>query len=796
MEADDTYQKELDDASKTCVYIPPRKPRKQRLYGAQRNASSKHVGGRAREERSNGDRSRIDEYELRMRAYRAAWDRCLSRVQSILRRLQAPIVQEVTAKVARAYVDVLPGLPYPELPVIALHGANSSLVGDIASQLEHGETAVPNGTRNSGRSSPPASLQVHLDPAECGSVLNMMKGVITGFVDRAPGPKRKPTTSLANFDVNLLRVWHAAQEGRPGLVVFLHDFEKFDVHVVQDVFYICSMHVPQLPLVFVLLMASPPAPSFLHSAYPRSTLALLRVHPVVASSGVAMIKEVLNKTLFDPDFDPYIALGPTILEFITDFVMRHSASPDVLVSLLQLAYMKHFTHPLSLLALDHHVTRILTSETLATSPELRPLVEALQVRLLTATAPETQGRSRPTTPTSPRRLNFVSRGAKTTTGSARDLLECVSDARLEFHRQARRMRIAYRIAVIAERVALGESHPNPGKGNEGGGRLDSLEALSAVLRGRAGSQIRYVCMAVKKLPQPKLRTLFQQLHAFLWELDSAEVKRDEEEARVFIVAKLNQLPPESEDPETGDDQLPPAQTPAVKQLATALGDWLQTYIEERLVRLDEQTLWDVWYTGNTPFPSELINPAPRPTVVAALLHPYDFAHAHAGLVRATEDASASVMRMGEDPPHEPELWELPDTSIAFRRYVEAGRMVNVYDWFESFAVVLETQRKKLRKKARRAEQQASSRANGTRTPRKGRASSRSNSRAKMDQDQDMDDDEEDEEEEMDEEEEERWKVEVQARFIRALHELDYMGFVKHTGRKPDHVIRTIYDVPD
>ena len=49
---------------------------------------------------------------------------------------------------------------------------------------------------------------------------------------------------------------------------------------------------------------------------------------------------------------------------------------------------------------------------------------------------------------------------------------------------------------------------------------------------------------------------------------------------------------------------------------------------------------------------------------------------------------------------------------------------------------------------------------------------------------------------MDEEEEEQWKNEVQARFMRALHELDYMGFVKHTGRKPDHVIRTIYDVPD
>jgi len=49
---------------------------------------------------------------------------------------------------------------------------------------------------------------------------------------------------------------------------------------------------------------------------------------------------------------------------------------------------------------------------------------------------------------------------------------------------------------------------------------------------------------------------------------------------------------------------------------------------------------------------------------------------------------------------------------------------------------------------------------------------------------------------MTEEEEERWKVEVQARFIRALHELDYLGFIKHTGRKADHVLRTLFDIDD
>ena len=178
-----------------------------------------------------------------------------------------------------------------------------------------------------------------------------------------------------------------------------------------------------------------------------------------------------------------------------------------------------------------------------------------------------------------------------------------------------------------------------------------------------------------------------------------------------------------------------------------------------LVRLEDCTLWDIWYTGATPFPSELVNPAPRPTVVQALLHPDDFARVYASLAHDPGFGSS-------DGGKEPALWELPDTSVAFRRYVEAGRMVNVFDWFESFAVVLDSQRRHF----------ARGRGGGA--------------------EEDTEGDDGDMEMEMGEEEEERWKVEVQARFMRALHELDYMGFVRHTGRKPDHVIRTFYDVPD
>ena len=186
--------------------------------------------------------------------------------QTILKTLHAQVVADIAEQVKNAYTADLPGLPYPELPVVALSGdflpsphiyactvlrnvdhsgATSALLSEVVNALSECEDAEEGAD----------GLQVHLYPADCSSVMNTMKAIVTGFVDRrgeffaihsaieyqsmsAESGKRKPT-SLANFDINLLCTWYDAQEIRPRLTVFLHDFEKFDSNVVQDALYIC-----------------------------------------------------------------------------------------------------------------------------------------------------------------------------------------------------------------------------------------------------------------------------------------------------------------------------------------------------------------------------------------------------------------------------------------------------------------------------------------------------------------------------------------------------------------------------
>jgi origin recognition complex subunit 3 len=191
--------------------------------------------------------------------------------------------------------------------------------------------------------------------------------------------------------------------------------------------------------------------------------------------------------------------------------------------------------------------------------------------------------------------------------------------------------------------------------------------------------------------------------------------------------------------------------------------------------------------GSTPFPSEvgivcssrcalltvtqLINPAPRSSILAALMHPHEY--------------SRAVLDSHDAEPERTRLWDLPDTSIVFRRYLDAGRMINVHDWFESFQQILDARREAARgDPAPDAAPEAdvdspTGRAGRKVTVKPGREVSPTTSAAVSE-----------------EEEEEASRVETQARFVRALHELDFLGFIKHTKRKADHIIKTVFELPD
>ncbi|KAJ7102598.1 origin recognition complex subunit 3 N-terminus-domain-containing protein [Mycena belliarum] len=639
--------------------------------------------------------------QMRFEAYKAAWTQCLERVKVIVAELYSPVVSDVMDRLDNVHSDVLPGLPFPELPVLTITDLSSGslFLEYLGAQLE---------LESDGEDDVAPMIVHHLYPNDCLNITSAMKNLISGFVDRDKvAPRRRPAASVAPYDLGLLQAWYDAIDiPRPSLAVLLHEFEQFDANVVQDMLYICSLQVARLPLTFILSLSTPSPSSYLQASLARATLALLRVYHFAVPSGPEVLHTVLLKTFFDPTVDLLLLPGPALLEFIENHYLTHAPSLGALLTVLQVAHLKHYsTEPLSLLA--HATPRLAPSPT----PAELHFLEALLARLH---SPDPSATKTPL---------VWSAHAK----SVSVLLQAVDAAREEFARHARRTKLGFQLLTLVVAALRGSAS------DKTLARWTGPAAVSRALDVDSDG-IRGIGNLIRKLSTATLDALLGTLHVYLRDLPH-EIRTVEAEstARSQIVSYRN---PSGE-------------------LRGEIAEWLEGYLADLLQPLEDSTpLWGVWYTGLTLFPSELINPALRPSVIAGLSVP----RAYAGGGNTSDD---------DDVDDADDLQALPDTSILFAGYVKAGKLINVYDWFDHFRVVLEGQR------AAAKTAQGSAKGKAKATP-KGKKVT---------------------------EDEERWKLAVQARFVRALHELDYLGFIKHTsrgggggGRKGEYVLRTVLGV--
>lgn len=659
---------------------------------------------------------------LRFQACRAAWSKCLKRMQEIIHSLHAPVVESVIEQVKKCYMDELPGLPYPELPVISVTSSStsSSLFDEISFRLEENTDELFDDLND--------HFVTHVFPSDCTTITGTMKTIVSGFVCRSPTGsqdiKRKPSTSLAAYDIALLEAWYRAVcdarddcHQRSRLVIIMHDFEQLEPQVVQDMFEICSSYISRLPLVFILALASPPSPSYIRARYPHSLLALLRVRDCPFPLAEKSLHNILLETFFDPTFEPEIMIGPTTINFAIEFFTRHSSSLDGLLSIFQLAHMKHFEEPLSVLATAQVVGQPKDAAKVLLTPDSFPFLDALFSRVHESTL-----------------ITPVEHATSWRSATVDSLLSSIETARDTFRMHAKLLRVAFRLVLRVRQFMLVHGH-NIVQGDQ---TVPDLMCLA--LRGRLGSVYGYLCSMVRKLPATQLENFVRVVHDF-FENAPEDVKAEEDE----VISRV----------ETAYKML--YRGASAHDISGPLENWLSEYFKLRIVALEDAPLWDIWYTGSMPFPSELINPSPRASILAGLIHPQDYV--------------SPGQQSGDNEDGNP-----PDISILFKGYLESAKMINIYDWFESFAMFLEARKRRIGKT------HIPNGADGTsRTPSKKGKQKQADGEV-IDKDAGED--------------EEEWLTEVQARFIRALQELDYLGFIKHTGRKADHVMRIVFDSPE
>ncbi|KAF8350403.1 origin recognition complex subunit 3 N-terminus-domain-containing protein [Amanita rubescens] len=659
------------------------------------------------------DYETLDEVRLRLDAYHKSWHKCLHRLLSSIRSQHEPIVHDVVCHIQNSYEEKAIQTPYDELPVICIQSSLSgtSILDDICSSLDENEDTLV-----------PLVLQVHLYASDCPSVMVGMKTIITSLTERVDvlePVKRKPSTSVANFDIAMLVAWYTAlcntskNAAKPLIAIVMRDFEQFDPSIMQDIFYLFSQQVSKLRSVFILSLSSPVSPSFFHLAYPRSTLSLLCMDTFVAPSGLYVLEKAFQQTFFDVEFSPDITLGPTALEQIFHYIKRNNISLDAFLTSIQLIHLRHFMlNPLSLLV---HQTPPIASFSSSLCDKVRNRLPLI---------PNKDGRKSPT----------KRRSQKATDMTV--ISSIIDQTREEFSSQSLRMRLGFGLVRLVYDVIQGQDFGD----RRAPPKFGLLDMMLDALGGSLYKYAQRLGQYIRHLDECQLTALLDQLHELF---EHPPLLKDQKKARQEVSNFLS-LVVDKEKP--------------LEQIARDVCEWMEEYLEcvsSLTNHLDELPFWEIWYTGNAPFPSEFLNPSIRATILSGLLRPHDY--------YLYPNATA------QDKAHE--IWELPDISILFTRYTESGKMINVYDWFESFQLALERQREHLK-------EQDNGKKRKSLSPKK-----RGKGKAAVEQPED-------------EQDEEQWRLEVQARFIRALHELDYLGFIKHTGRKADHVLRTVFDVGD
>ncbi|RUS17934.1 LOW QUALITY PROTEIN: origin recognition complex subunit 3 N-terminus-domain-containing protein [Endogone sp. FLAS-F59071] len=585
---------------------------------------------------------------------------------------------------------------------------------------------------------------------------------------------------LPNYDMQVLEGWyqHIVNVGaattrkrkhgdmndpttppRPNLVVILQDFESFEPTLLQDFITICSEYHPRLPIILLVGIAT--SAETLHQALPKSALSLLRTEKFHLQRSDRWFSDVVEELFIKSPIG--LKLGPKPYKFLLDHFVLYDFSMGSVVATLKYAVMHHFyANPLSIF------TNFLSTADLHNF-QTTNIIHPSHIDLLRML------------PSFRRHIDTLS---NTDPGHALDLLDNDPTSFLaalptqlralhDYHVQ---FRVGFALLVALQScfaaypalrkskrmlylTALEESQGL--KGSDIVKWLTSLvgkmnfEALKACLQrlveglrdvmeeggGEKGQETGCdVETMVRRLEgyQAKLETIKSDVTEDNKEEEEGTREEEDVEAGGSTsngMRKLMKLSENKDEMNGGKGRQTkvsirlkieeekealkkaPKEVRDYKELMEAVQAFVVEMLERSLFKYTTLPFHEIVYYSNVKLHEKTFTAQPRATIQTALAQPAHYLNCDCCRQTASDALSPTQH----------------DTCILYKLYLECNRMINMYDWFVAFGVVLERETR--------------------------------DGKGKI---------------------EER---EVQARFIRSVAELQFLGFVKPTNRKTDHVVR-------
>ncbi|KAG8715853.1 hypothetical protein FRC11_014102 [Ceratobasidium sp. 423] len=671
--------------------------------------------------------------------YHQAWDRCRKRIDQVVLEQCRDAINELVEFAHQHESTQDSGLGIQEIPTALVVGRDrallSALVGRATHALTHHEAIqAAEGKGKQKARAPPLITQ--LEEGDCTNTISALRALVTGFMSQfeeadpnnQPVVKKKATATLAPFDMARLVAgyddYYSSRDDSPNLVVIFDRMEAYDPEVLQDVIY--AKYLDSLPFIFITTLSDS---YYLQRSFTTATRAMLDPTIFRPPSGAALCSEVVQRGLYDYDSPYDILLGESSIKTLKEMIDKTDGRIEALVTTLQLIYMEHYRYQGALLEavpslhdkpepnLAEYVQKVERAES-----SVRDALMALMFIY--------------------KRRDPLSDGFRVTDSQDIDQTQytpesMVDKIHVEHTKTVQNMKIlSYGLGILHHLTwrfdSLGSYRQEVPLGF-----LDLLE-----LDARGGDHL-------EKYATWMLKRGFENTSLS----DSADLVRDVFKTHIARGGKYYQLPYSVQLSEVANHlwecQMKnlPFGTEDKAQLAT----YFTKHISSRFGLRHAEPYSELYYTETSSGLKETLDPAPRSTILSALIRPGAYFNCEC----CDPEESFAPESMAQR----------PDICVLFQRSLDAGKLLNIADWFGSFVAVVQHE------KVERAPAQAST--HGLRTRR----------RRSAEGDGDGDDMLE-------------IQKEYQARFIQSAHELEFLGLIQATGRRKEHVMRTVFETTD
>lgn len=203
-----------------------------------------------------------------------------------------------------------------------------------------------------------SSIVTILQSRDCPTVKSAVEALVAGFISQ---DEDLPKLKKNQLTIPVLEAWYDEQNAKPSLVVMIADFELFNATCIQELISILCSCASRLPLVVVLGIAT----SFttLHSVLPSHISNKLDSNVFQSDSSTSMLNRILEEVILT-HHSPFHLSGKSF-KILLDIFLFYDYSLHSFIQGYKLFMLEHFsTRPLSarLHRLDPETACFLTRE--------------------------------------------------------------------------------------------------------------------------------------------------------------------------------------------------------------------------------------------------------------------------------------------------------------------------------------------------------------------------------------------------------------------------------------------------